>query len=462
MVFSSLEFLFLFLPLTCAVYLLAPRRWRTPVLLAVSLIFYAWSEPRFLPLMLLTVSVDYAFGLALSRSRRRKKLWLIGAVTFNLALLAYFKYSDLLLSLLGLPPTDLGLPIGISFYTFQALSYVVDVYRGDAEAQTSPITFATYVTLFPQLVAGPIIRYTELDGQLTDRRHSITSIGAGISCFVVGLCKKVLLGNTAGAVWESIRDLPPDARSASLAWLGLICFAFQIYFDFSGYSDMAIGLGRLFGFRFPQNFNYPYTAVSVTDFWRRWHITLSEWFREYLYIPLGGNRRGKRRTYLNLLIVWAATGLWHGASLNFLLWGLYYFLFLVAEKAFLGKILKKLPIALSWGYTTLTVLFGWLIFVFDGSTETLSIASGVSYLGSMLGTSGLYRPTDLYELSRNALLIAIMCIASTPYPKRLFYRLYESTRGAAWISALLCSVGLLLGTAYLVGSAYNPFLYFRF
>lgn len=461
MVFSSLEFIFLFLPLTLAVYSVVPRQWRTPTLLVFSLVFYAWSEPRFLPLMLLTVAVDYAFGIALSRSRR-KRLWLIGAVIFNLALLGYFKYADFLLTLIGLPPIGLGLPIGISFYTFQALSYVIDVYRGDAKAQTSIVAFGSYVTLFPQLVAGPIVRYTELDRQLTDRRHSLTSVSAGISCFVVGLCKKVLLGNTAGAVWESIRDLPPDARSASLAWLGLVCFAFQIYFDFSGYSDMAIGLGRLFGFRFPQNFNYPYTAVSVTDFWRRWHITLSTWFREYLYIPLGGNRRGEGRTYLNLFIVWSATGLWHGSSLNFLLWGLYYFLFLVLEKAFFRKALERLPRPMSWGYTALVVLFGWLIFVFDGSSETLSLSYGVTYLGNMFGSSGFFRATDLYELSRNAILLTVMAIASTPYPKRLFYSLYEKKRAVVWLSALLCSVGLLLGTAYLVGSAYNPFLYFRF
>ncbi len=461
MVFSSLEFIFLFLPIAVFCYFALPRTWRNPTLLLLSLVFYAWGEPRFLPLMLLTVAADYLFGLAVERSRR-KRLWLAVAVVFNLALLAFFKYFDFFLGLIGLPTLGIGLPIGISFYTFQAMSYVVDVYRGDARAQRSPVTFGTYVTLFPQLVAGPIVRYCELDRQLTARESSLTLMASGVRSFTVGLAKKVLLGNVAGELWISVRDMPPDARSAALAWFGILCFTAQIYFDFSGYSDMAIGLGKLFGFSLPENFNYPYISRSVTEFWRRWHITLSAWFREYLYIPLGGNRRGRARTYFNLFVVWAATGLWHGASLNFLCWGLYYFALLCLEKAFLLKLLRKLPSPISWAYTFLTVIFGWLIFVFDGSTATLTAEAGLTYLSDMLGSSALLLPSDLYAIGRNIIPLLIMAVAATPYPRRLFYSLYRRSAAVDWIAAGLCAVGVLLGTAYLVGSSYNPFLYFRF
>ncbi len=461
MVFSSLEFIFLFLPLTLIFYFALPRTWRNLTLLLLSLAFYAWGEPRFLPLMLVTLAADFLFGIAVDRSRH-KRAWLTAAVVFNLALLAFFKYFDFILSLFGLSGLGLGLPIGISFYTFQALSYVIDVYRGDARVQRSPIAFGTYVTLFPQLVAGPIVRYRELDRQLALREHSLTLAASGARTFIAGLCKKVLLGNTAGALWVSVRDLPPDLRSAALSWFGILCFTAQIYFDFSGYSDMAIGLGKLFGFRFPENFNYPYISRSVTGFWRRWHITLSAWFREYLYIPLGGNRCSRTRTYLNLLIVWAATGLWHGASLNFLFWGLYYFVLLCLEKAFLLKLLKKLPSPVSWGYTFLTVIFGWLIFVFDGSTSTLTVSAGLTYLSNMFGSTGLFLPSDAYAIGRNAVPLIIMALASTPWPRRVFYRFYRRHAAADWLAAGFCFVGALLGTAYLVSSSYNPFLYFRF
>ncbi len=461
MVFSSLEFIFLFLPITLILYFALPRTWRNLTLLMLSLAFYAWGEPRFLPLMLITVTADFLFGLMVGRSKH-KRVWLTVAVAFNLALLGFFKYFDLFLSLFGIAGLGLGLPIGISFYTFQALSYVIDVYRGDARAQRSPISFGTYVTLFPQLIAGPIVRYCELDRQLSEREHSLTLAASGARTFIVGLCKKVLLGNTAGAMWVAVRDLPPDSRSAILAWFGIICFTAQIYFDFSGYSDMAIGLGKLFGFRFPENFNYPYVARSVTEFWRRWHITLSTWFREYLYIPLGGNRCGRARTYLNLFLVWAATGLWHGASLNFLAWGVYYFVLLCLEKAFWLRTLEKLPSPISWCYTFLTVVFGWLIFVFDGSTATLTLSSGLTYLGNMFGSSGLFRPSDAYTVGRNLVPLIIMAVASTPWPRRLFYKLYRRYAALDWLAVGLCAVGVVLGTAYLVSSSYNPFLYFRF
>ncbi len=461
MVFSSLEFLFLFLPTALILYFALPRTWRNLTLLVLSLAFYAWGEPRFLPLMLVTVAADFLFGLAVERSRH-KRAWLTAAVVFNLALLGFFKYLDFFLGLFGLSGLGLGLPIGISFYTFQALSYVIDVYRGDARAQRSPVAFGTYVTLFPQLIAGPIVRYRDLDRLLASREHSLILAASGARTFTVGLCKKVLLGNMAGALWVSVRDLPSGSRSALLAWFGILCFTAQIYFDFSGYSDMAIGLGKLFGFRFPENFNYPYISRSVTEFWRRWHITLSTWFREYLYIPLGGNRRGRARTYLNLLAVWAATGLWHGASLNFLAWGLYYFVLLCLEKAFLLKLLKKLPSPIPWLYTFLTVIFGWLIFVFDSGTSTLTLSSGLAYLSDMFGASGLVRPSDAYAVGRNLIPLAIMAVASTPYPRRLFYKLYRRYAALDWVAVGFCAVGVLLGTAYLVSSSYNPFLYFRF
>jgi len=360
MLFSSLEFLYLFLPLSLAVYFLCPQRWRDAVLLLVSLIFYGLGEPMYLPLMLLTVAADYGFGLLLSRRMRKNRShrWvLILAVVFNLSLLAFFKYYDLIAPLVFLPELGLSLPIGISFYTFQALSYVIDVYRRETEAQRSFVDFGTYVSLFPQLIAGPIVRYTEIDEQLKERTHTLSRISSGVTVFLAGLCKKVLLANPAGALGESLLA-GAGIETVAGVWLWLISYAFQIYFDFSGYSDMAIGLGRILGFEFPQNFRYPYVSRSITEFWRRWHITLSSWFRSYVYIPLGGNRRGRWRTYRNLLITWALTGLWHGAAWNFLLWGLYFFLLLALEKAFLLRAAERLPSVLRWGGTLFLILAG--------------------------------------------------------------------------------------------------------
>ena len=374
MVFSSLTFLFLYLPLTLLVYFLSPLRWRNFVLLVVSLLFYGWGEPVYIVIMFLSIIIDYTHGLLVEkfRSDDKKARWFVAqSVIFNLALLGFFKYWDFIaanLSLIpgiDLPQLGIPLPIGISFYTFQTMSYTIDVYRGDARCQRNVITFSTFVTLFPQLIAGPIIKYKDLDDQLEHRTHSPEQFASGVQIFVVGLAKKVLLANNIGKLWDTILALPAGELTTAGAWLGVAAFAFQLYFDFSGYSDMAVGLGRMLGFEFMRNFNYPYIAKSVTEFWRRWHISLGTWFREYLYIPLGGNRVSKPRLFFNLLVVWAATGIWHGASWNFLIWGLYFAVLLILEKAFLGKLLQKLPAALQHLYTLFLVLVSWAIFAVE-------------------------------------------------------------------------------------------------
>lgn len=471
MLFSSLEFLFLFFVLTALCYFLVPLRARNAVLLLFSLIFYGWGERIYIWLMIFTILIDYAAGWLVERARRREcpraaRGWLIAAIAVNLALLGFFKYADFLLDNLrllpglhNLPTLGLALPIGISFYTFQALSYVIDVYRGEVAAQKNVVSFGTYVTLFPQLIAGPIVRYRDVAAELEHRTHSVTAAASGARTFVCGLAKKVLLANTAGAMWESFRAIPDAERTVLGAWLGIIFFTLQIYFDFSGYSDMAIGLGRILGFRFAENFYYPYVSLSITDFWRRWHISLSTWFREYVYIPLGGNRCSRPRMILNLLITWLLTGFWHGASWNYLLWGLYFFLLLTAEKLFLGRWLEKLPRALQHVYALFFIVIGWLIFVFEDST------AGLSYLLTMLGvgSAGAMNGADLYELMRNATFLILCILACLPAPKQYLYRRWERsprTVGALTNTATLAI--LVLCVAYLVNSSYNPFLYFRF
>ncbi len=459
MLFSSLEFLYLFLPLTLLAYFVAPRRFRNGVLLAFSLLFYAFGEPIFLTLMVGTVVVNYAFGLLISRFSKHAKLLLWSAVIFNLGLLAFFKYYGFAASFLPIPAMEIALPVGISFYTFQALSYVIDVYRGTVREQRSLVDFSAYVSLFPQLIAGPIVRYADVEHDLSGRTHTMLGADDGARRFCLGLAKKVLLANRAGALWTSLRVANAEDPTLLGSWLCLVCFALQIYFDFSGYSDMAIGLGKIFGFSFPENFRYPYVARSITDFWRRWHITLSSWFREYVYIPLGGNRQGALRTYRNLLITWALTGLWHGASWNFLGWGLYFFCLLALEKAFLGKLLARLPKPLCHLYALLFILFGWWIFSVDGDP------SHTALLGHLfgLGSDGLSDGWIRYELLRNAPFLLIMTLGATPLPFRLWERLTRHrphTEGI--LRLLLCLSSLLLSTSYLVDSGYNPFLYFRF
>ena len=461
MLFSSLEFLYLFLPLTLGAYYLCPSRGRNALLLVFSLLFYCLGVLSSLPLILLTVALSFFFGLRIGSLRKKGRLGrlpLILGIVSVLSLLCFFKYYDLLARTVGLPLLSLPLPVGISFYSFQAVSYLIDVYRGEPE-QRSPVDFGTYVTLFPQLIAGPIVRYEELRDQLGHRPLRWNQIASGIGVFSVGLAKKVLFANPAGELGEGLLE-GIGGNTVLRAWLWLILFSLQIYFDFSGYSDMAVGLGRLFGFELPVNFRYPYVSQSITDFWRRWHITLSAWFRQYLYFPLGGNRRGRWRTYRNLLLVWALTGLWHGASWNFLGWGLYFFLLLSLEKAFLGRLLSRLPRPLRHLYALLGILLGWWIFSAEGDWS-VHLPRLLALFG--VGAVGVADEWIRYELLRSLPLLLLMVVGATPLPKHLWSRLTvrRPVLGYA-LPLVLCPLGLLLCTAYLVDSGYNPFLYFRF
>jgi alginate O-acetyltransferase complex protein AlgI len=470
MVFSSLEFLLLYLPVTLLVYYMVPLKLRNIWLLVVSLIFYGWGEPVYVFLMIFTITIDYIFGLLVERSllqnnQKRAKLHMIVSIVINLAILGFFKYYDFFVSnlrlipgLSSLPLLGIGLPIGISFYTFQALSYVIDVYRMDTKAQHNIASFGAYVTLYPQLIAGPIVRYKDIDDQLVSREHSIPLFAEGVRTFIAGLGKKVLFANMAGQLWENLKAIPAGERTVVGAWMGLICYAFQIYFDFSGYSDMAIGLGKMIGFRFLENFNYPYIAKSITDFWRRWHMSLSTWFRDYVYIPLGGNRCSKQRQLFNMLVVWFLTGFWHGASWNYILWGLYYFLLLAIEKLFLLDKLKKAPAFISHFYTLFFVLFGWLLFVFE------DISAGTVWFGNMFGVNvtSFVNKGDLYNLTRNLIFFVILAVASTPLPKKLYNKFIQNSTAAKVAASVGGIVVILICMAYLVDSTFNPFLYFRF
>ena len=468
MVFSSLEFMFLYFPVVLLLYFITPLKWRNATLFLTSLIFYGWGEPLYVFLMLFTITVDYFLGFMVGKyretNRRRAKGYMIAAIVINLAILGFFKYANLALDTVAaltgakVAHLNVALPVGISFYTFQALSYVIDVYRMDADAQRNYTAFGTYVTLFPQLIAGPIVRYQDVDDQLRSRTHSAELFASGVRTLAAGMGKKVLLANAAGEIWSRISEAPETTVAA--AWLGIIMYTFQIYFDFSGYSDMAIGLGKMMGFSFRENFYYPYMAASVTDFWRRWHISLSTWFREYVYIPLGGNRRGRGRQIFNLLAVWFLTGLWHGASWNFVLWGLYYFVLLMLEKTFLLKLLDKLPRFVGHVYTLITVVFGWLLFV---STD---FAAGVEYLGTMFGFGRATAFIDVggaFDWISSLILLAILVIASTPYPRKWLYKLWEKYDAPVRaVTAILCLLVFFIAVAYLVNSSYNPFLYYRF
>ena len=462
MIFSSPLFLALYLPVVLAVYYISPRKIKNLILFAASLFFYGWGEPVYVGLMIYSTIIDYTHGMMVDKHRGTKKAryWLISSVVLNLSLLGIFKYSGFLTSningLFGLniPVPQLALPIGISFYTFQTMSYTIDVYRGDAPVQKDIIAFGTYVALFPQLIAGPIVRYLDVAEQMKGRTHSVDKFGEGASRFVCGLSKKVLLANTFGAVWETMSG---GQLSLLGSWLGILCFALQIYFDFSGYSDMAIGLGKMLGFTFIENFNYPYISRSITEFWRRWHISLGTWFREYVYIPLGGNRKGPRRQIVNMLIVWLCTGIWHGAGWNFLLWGLYYFLFLMLEKTFL---LKHLNNSRVWSriYTLAVVLVGWVLF----AIEDMSLVR--SYLQAMAGIGvPVFTGSAVYYLTTLAPLLAFGIIGSTPLPRTLYRKLTKKDNvPAAALAGVLLVAGFLASTAYLVAGTYNPFLYFRF
>ena len=453
-------------------YFLCPKKFRNLLLLVVSLLFYAWGEPIYVLLMLFTTAFDYASGLVIDLFRRKAKpglarAALIVTVVVNLGLLGFFKYTDFFLKTInsltgaGLALLQIALPIGISFYTFQTLSYTIDVYRGNVRVQKNFIDFAMFVTLFPQLIAGPIVRYSDIENELRDRRVTVEQFSRGVLRFLIGLGKKVILADRIGALHQAIAAYGADGLTTVMAWTGALAFMFQIYFDFSGYSDMAIGMGLMFGFHFPENFHYPYEATSITDFWRRWHMTLSGWFREYLYIPLGGNRKGKARQILNLLIVWALTGLWHGADWNFLIWGLYFFLILFLEKTFLLKLLDKCPKFVRHLYSLLLILFGWVIF----SAESFSDI-GV-WLCAMFGF-GAAASSDLsvYYLVTRLLLFVILAIGSTHLPAKFGELLGAKTRlgknGTLVLKAVFCFALLFVSVAFLVADSYSPFLYFRF
>lgn len=463
MVFSSIVFLSAFLPVFLLIFYLCPGlKLKNFVLLAFSLLFYAWGEPFWVLVLLFSVGVDYINGLIIGKhfGKPKAKIALVASLVINLGILAVFKYAGFFVGninyLLGtsLPEPQFSLPLGISFYTFQSLSYVFDAYKGDVKAQKSYAKVLTYVTMFPQLVAGPIVRYKDIEDALADREITINGIGQGALRFSVGLGKKVLLANGAGSVVRLLLSENFNSLSVFGAWLGIIMFAFQIYFDFSGYSDMAIGLGQMIGFKYKENFNYPYMADSVTSFWRRWHISLSSFFRDYVYIPLGGNRRFQ---YRNIIAVWLLTGLWHGASWNFVLWGAYYGLFLILEKRFLGKLLQKLPKLLSHAYSLVIMLFGWMLFYFTDINQLVAFLKKIFGIGAPL--------TDFVSrsaFSANIFLLIALAAASTDYPKRFADWLSGKLKWLNYAYPVISSALIFICFILLLGQTYNPFLYFRF
>lgn len=468
------------------VYFFSSDKIRNVLIFITGLLFYAWGEPFYVCLMLFSTAIDYTAGRLMAKyddDNKKRKICLIVSVCMNVGLLAIFKYSDFFIDSFngvfgtsvtnpvvlvnkalnslypfGLNEKRVELPIGISFYTFQSMSYTIDLYLRNIKVQKSFLNFASYVSLFPQIVAGPIVRYEDVANELESRTVNIAKISAGIGLFVKGLAKKVLLANNIGMVWTQIKAMDYSTISVATAWLGIIAFAFQIYFDFSGYSDMATGLGKMLGFEFPKNFDHPYISKSISEFWRRWHITLGSWFRSYVYIPLGGNRNGNFKTYRNLFITWALTGLWHGASWNFILWGLFFGVLIIIERLGFGKILEKLPSAVSMLYTFVMVLFGWVLF----DTDTLADAG--RYYAAMFGAGGsLVDSYARYTIASNAVMLVLCILISGGLGSRLISFCEEKNKRASAVAGVAVKIGgLLICTAYLVGATYNPFLYFRF
>ena len=468
MLFSSIVFLFTFLPAVMILYYLLPVRFRNVILLLASLVFYAWGEPVYLFLMLLSILFNYFSGLDIARNlqdKRAAKRSLVFNLIINLAVLGFFKYEGFVLDTLnGILPVHISyhalpLPIGISFYTFQILSYIIDVYRGNVKVQTNLPNFALYVTMFPQLIAGPIVQYADVDEQLASREVSWTKFGEGSMYFIRGLAKKVLLANTSGMIFTEVSGLAKGNIAGMTAWLGAFAYMFQIYFDFSGYSDMAIGLGKMLGFEFNMNFNYPYVSKSITEFWRRWHISLSSWFRDYVYIPLGGNRVSKIKHIRNLLIVWFLTGLWHGAAWNFVAWGLYYGVILIIEKYLLSPVLDRLPDVVRHIYSIVLVVIGWVLFF------SSSFGQAADYIRVMFGAGahGFADRESMYLLTSNLILWLILIFGSTPL---VHFRYEHMLRSKKWNTTIINSVVyaalFIVCIAYLVTETYNPFLYFRF
>lgn len=464
MVFSSLVFMFAYLPITLLAYYLVPRQGRNIFLFIVNLIFYGWGEPKLVLLMVFNIFFNYIGGWLVDKYRadaKKKKLFLILTCVLDIGILAVFKYTGMItetlnmLPFLNIPELQISLPIGISFYTFQTMSYVIDVYRDDAPVSKNFIDFGTYVALFPQLIAGPIVRYRDVAEQLVNRRETLEMFTRGVKLFMVGLAKKVIIANTMGTLTTNI-FATTDENGVVGTWVGMIAYTFQIYFDFSGYSDMACGLGNMMGFEFLKNFNYPYIAKSITDFWRRWHISLSTWFKEYVYIPLGGNRKGVKRQILNLLIVWGLTGLWHGAAYNFVLWGLYYGLLLILEKFVLKKFLDRLPSFVQHIYTLFIIIIGWGLFYFTDVGQLGEFMVDLFNFGN-----GICGNQAFNLIMSNLPMLIVAAVASTPLATMLYTR-FEHTR-FMWIPETLYCMGVLaVSTASLVNQSYNPFLYFRF
>ena len=456
MIFSSITFLFYFLPLVLLLYYMVPNRTKNLVLLLSSLLFYAWGEPKYIFLMIFSSVVDYIIARIIdsNRGNPKAKIALLSSIIINLSLLFFFKYADFFIEitntlfLTDISLLNLALPIGISFYTFQTMSYSIDVYRGDAPVQKKFVSLATYVTLFPQLVAGPIVRYQTVAEQMDKREHTISKFEDGVYRFCLGMCKKIILANNIGIIWNYVKVLDYSNISLLTAWLGICSFGLQIYFDFSGYSDMAIGLGKMFGFDFIENFDYPYISKSITEFWRRWHMSLGQWFRDYVYIPLGGNRKGKKRWLINILVVWMLTGFWHGAYYNFILWGLYFGLILMVEKLFLYEKLSKLPKIVQHLYVIVLVSLSWALF------EILDVSKLIIYIKAMLFNINIIDSTFIYLLIPNLFIIIFSILASTP--------IFENYIKIKAIKKIIVLIGLVISICFLIDASFNPFLYFRF
>lgn len=456
MVFSSLIFIFRFLPVFIAVYYITPYKYKNLCILIFSLFFYSFGEPKYFPIMISSIIIDYIVSILIQRNFKNKskcKVLLLVSIIFNMGILIYFKYANFFIENINLlfkssiDKISLTLPLGISFYTFQTLSYTIDVYKGKVEAEKNIIDFGAFVSLFPQLIAGPIVKYSDINKEIKNRSINMSNFELGLEEFIIGLSKKVLIANNIGMLWSEISSKDLINISTPLAWLGIIAFSFQIYFDFSGYSSMAIGLGKMIGFNFPINFNFPYISRSITEFWRRWHITLGSWFKEYVYIPLGGNKVNKIRVFLNLLIVWFLTGFWHGAEYTFILWGLYFFTLIYIEKIFLGETLKR-HVIFSHLYTIFFLIIGWCIFAIT-DIATLGI-----YINKMFTWD--FKSDWIYYI-RNYFIVIILCIiSSTPLVLKIYNKMNKV------IKSIIIVLLFMLSIAYLVDSSYNPFLYFRF
>lgn len=466
MVFSSIVFLYIFLPIMLFIYFIVPNKLKNAVMIIASLIFFAWGEIRYIFIMLLLAVMDYMCGQKINKywdDKNKKRIFLLIDIGVNLLILFFFKYSDFIITNinnithLNIPLLNIPLPIGVSFNTFQSLSYIIDVYRGTVKCEKSFYNYLTYTMLFPQIIAGPIVRYETVDEELENKNISIDNFTEGMKRFIIGLGKKVLIANNIGALWNVIEIGDYTSLTFILAWFAILAFALQIYFDFSGYSDMAIGLARIFGMKFDENFNFPYISKNITEFWRRWHITLSSWFRDYIYIPLGGNRKGILKQIRNILIVWLLTGAWHGASWNFILWGVYFGVILILEKIFILKILDKAGKVLSHIYTIILILIGWVIFAFEDLSEI------GTYLYAMFNVNNFINNETLYYLKNYGLITIIGIICSTILAKKFIEKLNKTNnKGFKIIEVIVYMTILILCTANLVSDSFNPFLYFRF